>query len=136
MRLILFGQTKEVSNTLMYSIAAGVAILFVYFIFYAPLAKEIKKKSREYKSLEAKLQEARNTIESLRNKGVSSSKAELSGRLELRGVFLDKKVPLAIINDKVVAVGDKIGRNAVTDIKEDVVVLNDGSKDFELRLNQ
>ncbi len=135
MRLIVFGQTKEVPNTLIYGIAAA-AILFVYFIFYAPLVKEIKKKSQEYKSLEAKLQEARNSIESARNKRSPSPKAEFSGSLELRGIFLNEGAPMALINDNIVAVGDKIGRNVVSAIKEDVVVLNDGSKDFEIRLNQ
>jgi len=48
----------------------------------------------------------------------------------------DKKYPQAIINGEVVGIGATVGGKRVVDIKEDRVILNDGSKDFELRLDQ
>lgn len=52
----------------------------------------------------------------------------------LNGIMWDKEKPLAIINDIIVKVGDRIGLNLVVDIKQDKVILNDGTRDFELRL--
>ena len=55
-------------------------------------------------------------------------------RLYLTGIFWDEKNPTAIINDKIVGIGDRFGVNSVVDIKQDRVILNDGFSDFELRL--
>ncbi|MBU2504439.1 MAG: hypothetical protein ABIK26_01500 [Candidatus Omnitrophota bacterium] len=54
----------------------------------------------------------------------------------LGGIIWDKQTPLAVINDDVVGIGDKVGTNTIVEIKQDIVILNDGIKDFELNLNQ
>ena len=46
----------------------------------------------------------------------------------------DKEKPIAIINGEIIKVGDNVGGNIVVDIKQDRVILNDGAKDFELKL--
>ncbi|MBI5873093.1 MAG: hypothetical protein HZB36_03000 [Candidatus Omnitrophica bacterium] len=52
----------------------------------------------------------------------------------LSGILWSQEHPLAIINDVIVVIGDKIGPNTVVDIKQDKVVLSDGTKTLELRL--
>ena len=56
--------------------------------------------------------------------------------LILDGIMWDKEKPLAIINGEIVKIGDNISANLVVDIKQDRVILNDGTKDFELKLGQ
>ena len=58
------------------------------------------------------------------------------GGLTLGGIVWDKENPMAIINDNIVKIGDKVSGNTVVDIKQDKVILNDGTKDFELKLEQ
>ena len=64
---------------------------------------------------------------------ISPSKAS-SSALSLNGILWDKTNPMAMINDEVVHVGSRIAGNRVVAIKEDRVILNNGSSDFELRL--
>ena len=61
-------------------------------------------------------------------KGTASSASGLTG------IIWDEKSPKALIDDDIVGIGDKWGGNTVIDIKQDRVILNDGTKDFELRL--
>lgn len=48
----------------------------------------------------------------------------------------DKEKPLAIINDAIVKIGDKVSGNIIVDIKQDKVILNDGTNDFELLMRR
>lgn len=57
-------------------------------------------------------------------------------KLILNGIVWDKVTPRAIISNDIVRIGDKIGNNTVVDIKQDRVILNDGTSNFELRLGQ
>lgn len=57
------------------------------------------------------------------------------GGVALEGILWDKERPMAIINDTIREIGDKVGINTIVDIKQDRVILNDGSKDFELKLD-
>ena len=54
----------------------------------------------------------------------------------LTGIIWNEDNPKAIINDEIVAIGDKIDGKTVIDIKQDRIILNDGTKEFDLRLNQ
>jgi len=54
--------------------------------------------------------------------------------LTLSAIIWDKDNPIAIINEKISKIGDKIGTNKIVEIKQDRVILNDGTKDFELKL--
>lgn len=54
----------------------------------------------------------------------------------LSGIVWDKKKPKAMIGDAIVNKGDKTGSYTVVDIKKDSVVLNDGTKDIELKLQE
>lgn len=64
-----------------------------------------------------------------------------SGMSSFRGVYLsgivwDNERPTAIINDNIVGIGAKVGGITVIDIKQNKVVLNDSSGNFELKLGQ
>lgn len=52
----------------------------------------------------------------------------------LSGILWDEKNPSAIINGRIVGIGDKVDGNTVVSIKQDSVILNDGISDFILRL--
>ena len=56
--------------------------------------------------------------------------------IALSGVLWDEANPLAIINNKVVKTGDRVGGCSVVKIKQDSVVLSDGARDFELKLGR
>ena len=56
--------------------------------------------------------------------------------LVLSGIIWNKEKPKAIIGEAIVTKGDKIGGNTVVDIKPDKVILNDGTKEFELKLEK
>lgn len=56
--------------------------------------------------------------------------------IALTGISWDKNNPTAIIDNEIVSVGDKVGGNTVVDIKEDRVILSDGSRNLEIRLGQ
>lgn len=56
--------------------------------------------------------------------------------LTLAGIIWDEKTPMAMINKEIVKTGDKIEGKTVMQIRHDRVILNDGNKDFELRLER
>lgn len=56
--------------------------------------------------------------------------------LALGGIVYDKKDSYVIINDQLLHVGDQVNGSKVIDIGPERVILNDGSKDIELRLEQ
>lgn len=64
--------------------------------------------------------------------GLSSS----SSSLTLNGIINSGKGLKASIGDAIVKKGDKIGNNTVVDIKKDRVILNDGTKNIELKLKE
>lgn len=64
------------------------------------------------------------------------SQASGFGKWILDGIAWDEKSPRAVINDRIIEVGNKIGGARVVEIRKDRVVLNDGATDFELRLGR
>jgi len=60
----------------------------------------------------------------------------VSNVLNLSGILWDKLMPLAVINNKVVKIGDKVGGSVLVDIKQDRVILSEGSLTREIRLGQ
>ena len=56
-------------------------------------------------------------------------------KLVLNGILASGKGFKAMIGDSVVGKGDKVEGNTVVEVKPDRVILNDGTKDFELKLN-
>jgi hypothetical protein len=64
---------------------------------------------------------------------ISSSGGPL--RFILKGILWDAARPSAIINGEIVEKGGRIGPCMVLDIKPDKVLLNDGTRDLELRLD-
>lgn len=56
--------------------------------------------------------------------------------LALNGIIWNKTKPKAMIGDAMVSEGDIIDTNRVVDIQPDKVILNDGTKDFELKIEK
>ncbi len=56
--------------------------------------------------------------------------------INLTGILWDKEKPMAIINGKIVKAGDRAAGCSVVEIKENSVVLNDGAKEFVLKLGR
>lgn len=127
-----------------------VILIFVWVrVFKAPTPK--RRARGESGSLEITLHENKllsfvSTSEQKRAKtsygswGGNPFVLQLSSRtitkLVLNGIVWDKVTPRAIISNDIVRIGDKIGNNTVVDIKQDRVILNDGTSNFELRLGQ
>lgn len=57
-------------------------------------------------------------------------------KFTLNGIMWDEKKPLAIINNDVVGIGDKVGESRIVGITKESVILNDGTRNFELRLTE
>lgn len=60
----------------------------------------------------------------------------VSKPITLTGIIWDNIVPQAVINSEIVKTGDKISGNTVVEIKRNSVILSDGTKNFELELEQ
>ena len=54
----------------------------------------------------------------------------------MNGIIWNKTKPKAMIGDAIVVKGDTIGANKVVDIQPNRVILNDGTKDFELKIEK
>jgi len=52
----------------------------------------------------------------------------------LEGIIWDEKSPLALINGRTIRIGDKLGSDKVIDIQKNKVVLSDGIRERELKL--
>jgi hypothetical protein len=52
----------------------------------------------------------------------------------LNGIFWDEGNPKALINDMIVGIGDQIGQHTVIDIKQNYVILSDGTNKLILKL--
>ena len=59
-----------------------------------------------------------------------------STMLTLSGIFSKGNIYKAMIGDTIVKKGDKVGSNTVVDVQKDKVILNDGVKNFELKLEK
>ena len=57
-------------------------------------------------------------------------------KLSLNGIIASGKTFKAMIGDSIVGKGDKISGNTVVEVQKEKVILNDGTKDFELKIEQ
>ena len=60
----------------------------------------------------------------------------VSSKLSLSGILASGKGFKAMIGDSIVGKGDKIDGNTVIEVEKEKVILNDGTKDFELKLEK
>ena len=89
----------------------------------------------------AKLQEETKALEMKRDPFFKqiidpANKSSLSSDLSLSGIVWDQDNATAIINNTIVKIGSEIAGNTVINIKEDRVILNDGVRNFELKIDQ
>jgi hypothetical protein len=62
-----------------------------------------------------------------------TSQETATSTIYLSGIFFDQNLPMAIINDNIIKIGDRIDEYTVVGIEQDKVILNDGVKDLELK---
>jgi len=67
---------------------------------------------------------------------IDGQAASAVSELTLNGIIWSKTKPKAMIGDIMVVKGDTIGGNKVIDIQPKRVILNDGIKDFELKIEK
>ncbi len=71
-----------------------------------------------------------------RNPFVPTGAPGTSSTLALSGILGSGNNLKAMIGGAIVGKGDKIEGNTVVEVKKDKAILNDGTKDFELKLEQ
>lgn len=64
------------------------------------------------------------------------SSEKKASALRLIGIIWDEKEPLAMINERILKVGDMIQGKQIIRINSDSIVVDDGSKEIELKLQQ
>jgi len=67
---------------------------------------------------------------------ITQAPAANSSALALGGIVYDEKDSYALINNQLLHIGDEVNGNRVVDIQQDTVILNDGNKNIELKLEQ
>lgn len=87
-----------------------------------------------YKKLEEKSMSLMPTRDPFSDLPVTIINKSSPNTLSLSGILWDTQNPLALINGMTVKVGDKVRNYIITNIEQDKVVLNDGTKDFELKI--
>lgn len=61
---------------------------------------------------------------------------ELASKLALNGIIVSGGEFKAIIGDSILGKGDEVEGNMVIEVRKDTVILNDGTGNFELKLEQ
>ncbi|MCF7908233.1 MAG: hypothetical protein K9L86_05140 [Candidatus Omnitrophica bacterium] len=56
--------------------------------------------------------------------------------LSLGGIIWNEKDPKAVIDDRIVGLGDQVGKKTIIEITPSTVLLSDGTSQFELRLGR
>lgn len=94
----------------------------------SPVQELLKKQEKESNNLELK-RDPFNAVPIISIQRSSSSP-------HLNGILWDKNSPMAIINNVVVKIGDRVSDKVVIDIKQNEVILSDGARNIELRLGE
>jgi len=118
----LLGKDKQVQMT------------FVLLLAVFCLTVFLKNVNNVQERLLAQLQTQKNLVLRIPELQKQQVFAPLSD-ISLSGIIFNIEASVAIINNSIVKAGDQVGPNTkVVSIKSDAVVLNDGVKDFELKL--
>lgn len=127
------------------------SFLIVLMIFaWASTIKKLKQKGVAKTAgaptlVEAKKEVAQQAEQEIKEEGLEWQRDPFSGKvyysqigsleLELTGILWDPQNPEALINDKICGKGDRIGGFQVIEIRENKVILSDGARQIELKLN-
>lgn len=116
--------------------------VFVWGRNLAPVKKKLKDIGRQFKAVTwqplPKRRASRTQAKDWgRNPFVASGASESSvSGLQLGGIITDAGGRYALINDQIARAGEMVGAYKVVRINEDGVIVNDGIKDTELKLEQ
>ncbi|OGX23941.1 MAG: hypothetical protein A3J51_03820 [Omnitrophica WOR_2 bacterium RIFCSPHIGHO2_02_FULL_45_21] len=122
----------------------GILVGLSIFIWgrLAPVKKKLKEISRQFKAAASQHIPGRKSprteaIDWGRNPFLASAASESSiSGLQLGGIISDASERYALINDQIAHIGDLIGAYKVVRINEFAVIVNDGNRDIELKLEQ
>lgn len=101
------------------------------FPIVQPIALEENRNQGAIGTLKEETKKMRVSRDPFSRQGVSAVTAR---GLSLSGIAWDQEDPTAIIDSRIVRVGDEIGGYVVTEIRKDTVVLNNGTENLELKL--
>jgi len=105
-----------------------ILVVFLLLVFLRTIDKAQEKSLKQLQGQKSLILQ----IPELQNQLVSTAQG-----LSLNGIIFNKDMPVAIINNAIAKEGDLVASNIkVVSIKSDSVVLNDGSKNFELKLQE
>jgi len=137
-------QTKKLLILIVLAIAAVASL--VYGIITPSEARRRSSKGKKLASshvaaLKAIAQPRRPKTSAYISWGASpftTAKVEIKkfAKISLNGIVWDEESPRAIINDEIVAIGDRVSEYRIIDIKPNSVVLDDGTDEFEYVLGQ
>ena len=125
-----------------------VAISLIYGVTASPKGRAKSAANAERQVAIAPPQSAKNVISTerlakrsqfkawKRNPFATGLTASTMTELTLNGIIWNKTKPKAMIGDAMVVKGDTISGNKVVDIQPNRVILNDGTKDFELKIEK
>ena len=128
-------------------VTAGFILVFL-FILYGKYSSAKNKKTAPVLTPQAYMPAAaikQGATERLKNMnwgrdpfmfGTAKIYSDEDGALALNGIAWDEKAPSAIINNKVVKVGDEVAGNKVADIRKDKVIVTKDGSSYELNLRQ
>ncbi len=120
---ILLGKDKQ--------IALNFFLLLIVFFVFNYLNSESYKERKIFTQLKSR-QKIISQIPALENQ----LKSPFRGMI-LNGIIFNQELPMAIVNNNLLKEGDFVtGNIKVAVIKQDSVILNNGSQDFELKLRE
>lgn len=133
-------------------------LVLVFILAWANTFSRIKKRAGQKPAVPVSIEQEARALspavapaikqDALNNQGSDWGRDPFSGRiykavkeeaqkdLRVAGILWSKKKPTAIINNKICEIGSRVGGCVVVDIKEDRVILDDGTRAFELKLGQ
>jgi hypothetical protein len=127
----------------------GLLILVLLAIVFSAFSRMNKKHSRKvlpaeelplgegsvnlFSKLEAETEGLELTRDPFSSAPIINTRVSPYG-VQLSGIMWDKEKPVAIINGEIVKAGDTVDGKIVVAVKQDRVILDDGSKEIELTL--
>ena len=123
----------------------AVLALIAVFVWYNGL-KSFSKQKTNAPSGDMEASSSRQEIKQKKRSGhkewgrdpfmVTQTPVSSSSALALDGIVYDEKDSYVLINNQLLHIGDEVNGNRVVDIQQDTVILNDGNKNIELKLEQ
>lgn len=115
----------------------NISILLMAVVLAAAISAQAEEMKENDTSSQTKRRAARTQFRSWKREPfVPQGLPGSPSKLVLSGIIAHGNEFKAMIGDAIVGKGDRIGDNTVVEVRKDSVVLNDGVKDFEIKMEQ